>query len=1414
MEDNADIDTNKDNPEQNSNPNNEIFNEINNCEELDDEDDKNEALIQDLIKQGKYFDVIKYLESKDNNGKNTKNFLNEDNDIIKNNDIKEEEELVIIPADDISDLHEDNEKIINENEEEKGKNEEMIEKKEEDNKINENAIDEKNVNINYDNNLKNKDSVYLEKEIENNIAAENIKKIQNMQKTENEEKRKEDINNIINKSSEQEKSNNINNKEGENISPKDLIKQIIVSENNKFKKSNSSSHNSSKSISLLHLSFEEDQETNNYYEERLREIQQERKNLIEKNNININNSINKDDINGNNTNGNVLNNLELLTKELAELKELENDESADLNGIEQMNEMYRMIQEDKEGNYLQEKRRERLFPFYQKANCDIKDEIKNEYFKSINLNNIRNFYISSKILDNKNISKRKNYNNNKYNIELPKSIFDELKFDKSDIKELDYEEYLDDFLEDKKSNTNNKVIKNNYSKIEKIFKNFRQNHKNKIKKEILNDKPKEIYLNKQKSSNNNEKYEINLEEIYNKYKEPMDNLANKSEFEFNKFNDFYVDNFNNKNEIFNFNDYSIDLDLDDDIKKEIIDNNKTGQNNMEDKDKENYYLKINNNKSFNENILNNYSYLRFINLENNNLTKFPDLSKCRAIYSINFNNNKITKIEKINNLTNLEKLSLTNNLISTIDNCFTNNKRLRFLYLGHNKISSIDNISNDIPFIEELILCQNNINYLPEKIYLPYIKFFDLNENKIAIKHMKNINNLFFICPSLEKLLLLGNNLTEEGTELLIKFCPRLKEIDLSFNKYNNMISLVELLSINSAWNNNLEMINVVGNTFFNSNKNKEMFYFLIKKFCPSVKYINNDEIKKNNKVNNNDIIYDIYNNHDYNKIINCNLNESYINIYNSENLFMKYFTSVYFTNKIFDTFNININNNLKTSNVELFSLINQTYYQFKLSHFISQKDINNKQIGFFSFESKFQFSDLLIYLYQFKSKMNFIKYSIPILVKRTWFRRMKIIKIQQHYKLRILRKKLAAIVIPDDEDDHAEDLLDFFNSENKEKEEEKIDDLDLDKKIEEIGKKIEKNIENNNMKKNKSKLKYSLEVIKEEEKEKDFDNQLGINLDKIPDIDINDNEIKDINEILNDIKINNKDDNSKIKNITKNQIISKNEKDKESNNKINNNKIVNNVKTKNEIIPIIKENNKEKEKEKDSLVQKLLSHPKYSINGNSRLNPIRLTPIAKNPSNQPKTNNIIPSNNIINNNNNNYNAQNIDILKRGLGLDPNNKKNSFYSDKSSIKPQKGYKIFVKEENNYGNYVDINAQSDLPLNKKNEKYKANKRPESKGVLLPQIKNNLNMSTTTISNDTNSVYSQMTRGKKMIKINHKGYRNKPPEILMLEQECKEAIEKAKAEWAFTNKEIEAMLVRKIQKNYEKKRQKLLERRFNG
>ena len=160
------------------------------------------------------------------------------------------------------------------------------------------------------------------------------------------------------------------------------------------------------------------------------------------------------------------------------------------------------------------------------------------------------------------------------------------------------------------------------------------------------------------------------------------------------------------------------------------------------------------------------------------------------------------------------------------------------------------------------------------------------------------------------------------------------------------------------------------------------------------------------------------------------------------------------------------------------------------------------------------------------------------------------------------------------------------------------------------------------------------------------------------------------------------------------------------------------------------------------------------------------------------------------------------------------------YND-DNIKMRYQTKIILKDDKNYGKLYDINAQSNLPKNspptpglisgKRGEKYSAIKRPESNGVFLPKINNNLNVSTTTLSNETNSAYSHLTTGKKFLKISHnQGKQNirKPDEVLLLEQECREAIEKAKSEWKFTNKEVEAILVNKIRKKYNKKINALL------
>ena len=80
-----------------------------------------------------------------------------------------------------------------------------------------------------------------------------------------------------------------------------------------------------------------------------------------------------------------------------------------------------------------------------------------------------------------------------------------------------------------------------------------------------------------------------------------------------------------------------------------------------------------------------------------------------------------------------------------------------------------------------------------------------------------------------------------------------------------------------------------------------------------------------------------------------------------------------------------------------------------------------------------------------------------------------------------------------------------------------------------------------------------------------------------------------------------------------------------------------------------------------------------------------------------------------------------------------------------------------------------------------------------------------MSTTTLSNDTNSVYSQMTGVKNIKKINN----NKK---YYIDPECQELINKAKAEWNLTNKELEKMIVEKIIKNYNKNKKKKLNQKY--
>ena len=134
--------------------------------------------------------------------------------------------------------------------------------------------------------------------------------------------------------------------------------------------------------------------------------------------------------------------------------------------------------------------------------------------------------------------------------------------------------------------------------------------------------------------------------------------------------------------------------------------------------------------------------LRFLNLDENQIEKISHLDNLTKLYSLNLNKNLIKKIENISQLVSLEKLSLNYNLIEQIENC-EHNSRLKFFSIGKNNIHSIESIENQLLYIEVLILCENNIKFLPENFSLPYLKFLDLNENKIS-----QIDN-FLYCPCL-----------------------------------------------------------------------------------------------------------------------------------------------------------------------------------------------------------------------------------------------------------------------------------------------------------------------------------------------------------------------------------------------------------------------------------------------------------------------------------------------------------------------------------------------------------------------------------------------------------------------------------------------------------------------------------------
>jgi hypothetical protein len=381
------------------------------------------------------------------------------------------------------------------------------------------------------------------------------------------------------------------------------------------------------------------------------------------------------------------------------------------------------------------------------------------------------------------------------------------------------------------------------------------------------------------------------------------------------------------------------------------------------------------------------------------------------------------------------------------------------------------------------------------------------------------------------------------------------------------------------------------------------------------------------------------------------------------------------------------------------------------------------------------------------------------IFSKNLTLRKIKIVKIQQLYKLRIIRKKLAAIVIPDDEYDHADDLLDFFNS--KPKEEETIDFKWEKGKIEQI--------------ENQIKLRTSQEIKN------------------------NNNQSNKENNINNNT---NKNNNNTFLTQKKNVVYKLSTqgletiKEKENENENLNNQKSNNLIEKEETI----KNNQSNEE-----ILKLMKNLNTNMKTN-KLTPMKITPTPSNHKIYLKSSIEAPlkvMNNNINNNNLTSNLSNIE-----------NPSLSQLNDITMTKTRyPNLQNYNKGENIPLKYININTQMGIipGIKPKGTFPQKNylppiKRPDSKNT----NNNNFNISTSNISDETRSVKSTFTFNSKFKNIKGRVLPQKvADEIRRLEQECNETIQKAKAEWGFTNPQTAELLAKKIYKKYRKKISHLLQ-----
>lgn len=718
-------------------------------------------------------------------------------------------------------------------------------------------------------------------------------------------------------------------------------------------------------------------------------------------------------------------NLELLTKELEELEQYEKE---DKNNIETMNEMYQMIQEDQLSKKLQIETRLKLFPNLNKANIKLSEELKSELFTNIQM--LRQCHLSS-VLIQPNNNQTNNEINKKYLLEIPDSIFDSLEYSIQDLKsKIDYDEVLMEYTKD------NSQPKKTMSEL---FRNYQDiiNKKREKKKVVVINIESKNYHNYIESKQSIPALIINKVKSWIK----TDNLNPNSSH-------------NNSPDNISFKDFN-HLFL-----RSFYSKEKSNPNPLLELTLINQNL-----KTIPIELIKDSPQLKFLNLEENQIEKISNLDSLTKLYSLNLNKNLIKKIENISKLENLEKLSLNYNLIEQIENC-EQNFHLKILSIGKNKISSIESIENQVLYIEELILSENRIKFIPEKFSLPYLRFLDLNENKI-----KKLNE-FLYCPCLEKLLLIGNKIEGDNIKPIFKYCTRLREIDLSFNKIEFLSFVLGILRKNE----NIEIINVSNNPFI-MNGAKFCKLFLQKSF-PKIKMINLENISPKDK----NCVKLKIRNISKNSYQNIYLSKNYFSIFLLQSYFMKFFNSFYFTNKIHNLFNLNINSNLTNETSPLLDIANSNHFLFKQNHLKCLNLYFDKKILNFSNFSQFQ-NQILNYLYDFKHKMLYIKNSMGIFSKNLTLRKLKIEKIQRMWKMIILRKKLKDIKFVDEEKENCDDLIGFFNSEQKNDD---IPTLDNKWEIEKI-EEIEKNLMKLNQKpkhQDKPQKHQLLETINENENE------------------------------------------------------------------------------------------------------------------------------------------------------------------------------------------------------------------------------------------------------------------------------------------------------------------------------------------